>query len=181
MAENKHTSPPIIALRPATLADKRAVFEWLAHSDLTHQMLGPPVFPDNLPPTWEEFNNDYFDWFFEGSKPLQGSCFIILFNGEPVGQINYNDIDTTNQCTELDIWLSHSKHTGKGYGTHAIILLCHYLKETFDLKRIYIGPSQRNVNAIRAYEKVGFVETSVWPEHFIPDYHDTVVLVKELE
>ncbi|RAJ99855.1 hypothetical protein LX87_01551 [Larkinella arboricola] len=36
-----------VCLRPATLSDRQSIYEWLAHSDLTALMLGPPTFPEN--------------------------------------------------------------------------------------------------------------------------------------
>lgn len=53
-----------ISLRPAAPEDRQSVFEWLCKSDLTLCMLGPPDFPDNPVPEWEEFNRDYQNHFF---------------------------------------------------------------------------------------------------------------------
>lgn len=169
-----------IILRPARASDRRTIFEWLAHSDLTRQMLGSPDFPDNPAPTWEEFNADYHPYFFDGSAPLLGRCFIIELNKEPIGQINYNEIDVINRAVELDIWLAGSQFANRGYGTDAIITLCNYLHHTFEIKQIYIAPSRRNTAAVKAYTKAGFVETSELPAWFVPDYDDTIVMIKNI-
>lgn len=142
-------------------------------------MLGPPNFPDAPIPTWEEFNEDYLDHYFDNSKPLKGHCFILTYDGQEIGQMNYNEVDTKTKSTEIDIWLADRKYTGKGFGTEAIKWLCSYLNEEFDCKTIYIAPSKRNLNAIKAYQKAGFIETENLPENFIPDYDDTIVLKKE--
>lgn len=168
----------LLTLRPATLQDKRSVYNWLAHSNLTCEMLGPPNFPDIAIPTWEEFNKDYSDHYFDGAQPLKGQCFILIYNGQDIGQINHNEIDTTSNSTEIDIWLADRAFTGKGLGTQAIKVLCDYLDKSFDCKTIYIAPSRRNVNAIKAYTKAGFRETGNLPANFIPDYTDTIVLTK---
>ena len=133
-----------IKIRPATINDKRKVFEWLTNSNLTKEMMGLPYYPDAIIPTWEEFDNDYFDFYFDGSSPFKGRCFIILNEGKAVGQINYNAIDNIKKCTDLDIWLSDLKYTGRGIGTEAIILLCGYLNERFDCEQIIMSPSKRN-------------------------------------
>lgn len=169
-----------MTLRPATLADRRAIFEWLAHSDITHWMLGPPAFPDNPVPTWEEFVDDYIDSYFESTDYQVGHAFIMEVNGEPVGQIAYNDITEDGITTELDIWLAASKYTGKGYGTDALLMLVDYLHQEYGCQQFIIAPSRRNVNAVKSYQKAGFVETSNIPAHFIPDYEDTVILIKTL-
>jgi diamine N-acetyltransferase len=167
-----------LTLRPATLQDKKKVFNWLAHSNLTSEMLGAPNFPDTPIPTWEEFDKDYLDHYFDPSQPLKGQCYILIHNGEEVGQINYNKIDTESKSTELDIWLADRKFTGKGFGTAAIKMLCNYLNKTLDCQIIYIAPSRRNVGAIKAYQKAGFVETEKLPDGFMPDYDDTIVMIK---
>jgi diamine N-acetyltransferase len=167
-----------ISLIAATPDDKPVIYQWLAHSDLTASMLGLPAFPDNLIPTWSEFDHDYAPHYFTGSDLPGGRCFIILKGGEPIGQLNYNEIDPQDNATELDIWLRSSAYAGKGYGTAAINLLCRYLYEQFNLSKIYIAPSRRNSRAIQAYRKAGFVETDIIPSWFVPDYSDTVLMIR---
>ena len=167
-----------LTLRPATPDDRRAIFEWLALSDITHLMLGPPTFPDSLAPTWEEFLDDDQPHFFDGTQPDQGRCFVIEVDGEPVGHISHNEIDDAGQSTELDIWLRSSAYLGRGYGVEALRILCDELHRTFGCRRFYIAPSGRNTGAVRAYGKAGFVETTERPDWFEPQYDDAVLLVK---
>lgn len=143
-------------------------------------MLGDPKFPDNPVPSWKEFDADYLDYFFDGLQPQKGRCFIILNNRIEVGQINYNRIDKKTKTTELDIWLSDKKYTGKGIGTTAIKLLCRHLFENVGCKKVLIQPSARNENAIKAYKKVGFKEQTNIPDNFELDYYDSVLLELEL-
>lgn len=165
-----------VTIQPTTLQDKRKVFDWLAHSNLTSEMLGPPKFPDNPAPSWEEFQKDYVDHYFDGSNPEAGRCFLILCDDTEVGQINYNPIDKQTHTTELDIWLAERKYAGRGIGTTAIKLLCKHLFEELDCREIVIQPSARNAHAIRAYLKAGFVIQSEVPPGFVLDYHDSTVM-----
>src|SRR5690606_9664140 len=80
-------------LKPATMAERRMIYEWGTQSDLTPSMMGPPLFPDHMPPAWEEFCDDYKPYFFDDSAPELGRCFLIMAGEEAVGQVNYNDID----------------------------------------------------------------------------------------
>jgi RimJ/RimL family protein N-acetyltransferase len=169
-----------VQLRPAAIADQRSIFEWLAQSDITKFMLGAPDFNDHQPPTWKEFQADYVEEFFSDTNPEKGHSFIILVNNEAVGHINYNDIDRTTNTTELDIWLASQKYTRRGYGQDAILTLCRYLQLSLNCQRFILAPSARNVNAIRAYVKCGFIETNEIPGNFIPDYKDTVVMMKKI-
>jgi len=168
----------ILTLRPATLQDKTKIFNWLTSSSLTSEMLGKPNFPDNPIPTWEEFDSDYVDYYFDNSQPLSGRCFILEHMGQEVGQINYNKIDVKTKSTEIDIWLADRQFTGKGLGTEAIRVLCQYLYKSLGCTTIYVAPSKRNQKAIKSYKKAGFSETDILPDGFIPDYDDTVLMVK---
>ena len=170
-----------VRLRPATPADRKMIYEWLAHSDLTPMMLGAPQFPDNPVPSWEEFADDYAEHFFDGTRPMRGRCFVIEYEGIAIGQINHDRIYYDDHSTELDIWLADSSYTGKGYGTDALIALCGYLNKNFACTRFIIAPSLRNTQAVKAYEKAGFHTTETIPEWFVPDYPDAVVMIKELE
>lgn len=170
-----------IKLRPATPQDKRKVFDWLTNSNLTKEMMGLPNFPDSKIPTWDEFDNDYLDHYFDASPPLKGRCFIISEKENEVGQINYNAIDKVKKCTDLDIWLSDIKYTGRGIGTEAILLLCQYLNERFDCEQFIMSPSKRNKNAIKSYQKAGFVMTDIELDESEMDYDDNVVMIKTMK
>jgi RimJ/RimL family protein N-acetyltransferase len=169
-----------IILRPATITARRQIYEWLAHSDITHTVLGPPDFTDNPIPSWEEFTDDYNPQFFTGLYPENGRSYIIEANGEPVGHINYNEIDLDNHSVELNIWLAGSIYCNKGYGTDAINTLCTYIKDNMDCATFFASISLRNKAAIRTYEKCGFTQTHHIPEQIVPDYRDTIVLIKEV-
>jgi len=169
-----------ISLRPACFQDRKNIYDWLANSDITSCMLGPPHFPDNPIPTWEEFVDDYNPLFFSDDDPSSGRSFIIIANDEDVGHINYNEVDRENSRVELDIWLKSSAYCNKGYGTDAILTLVDYLSKTLGCRKFIIAPSARNDRAVRSYEKAGFVRSEDIPENFIPDYKDTVVMIKNL-
>jgi diamine N-acetyltransferase len=159
--------------------DREQVHQWLAHSDISASMFGPPDFPEMAVPTWEEFQADYVPHYFDGSQPMAGRSFIIEFQGVAVGHINYNNIHP-GPSTELDIWMASSLYTAQGFGTDALITLCRYLRQELQCARFYIAPSARNAIALRAYGKAGFIETADIPDWFVPDYKDTVVMRKTI-
>ncbi len=167
-----------VKLRPATLADRRPIFEWLTNSDLTRLMMGPPDYPDIPIPTWEVFKNDYKPYFFDSSKPLLGRCFIIEVDSNAIGQINHDKISMLVHSTELDIWLRSREYINKGYGSDAINTLCDYLAKKFGCKKFIISPSERNRAAIRAYEKAGFIITQEKPINFLAESVDSLIMVK---
>lgn len=171
-------SLPLVSLRPAILQEKKKIFGWLVHSNLTSEMMGPPDYPDSPVPSWSEFDQDYRDHYFDPSDPRTGQCYLILHHDIEIGQINHNELNDDLKCTELDLWMADRKYTGKGYGSIALNLLCNNLFNDFGCTTFYMAPSQRNTRAIKAYQKAGFVFAESIPDHFIPDYHDAVLLEK---
>lgn len=168
---------PSIALIPAQKSDRQRIYTWLAKSDLTACMLGPPDFADHPIPTFEQFQADYQDYFYDGSQPELGRSYLIAYQTQMVGQINYQACLKTPDTAELDIWLAGSEFTNNGIGTRAIQLLAELLFNGL-FKRLLLAPSRRNARAIRAYQKIGFRETAQYlPDQL--DYHDSITLVLE--
>ncbi len=170
-------SGKITQLYPASPADRKKIYQWLACSDLTASMMGPPDFPDHPIPDYQAFCTDYAPYFFDGSAPAQGRSFIIHSQGEERGQINYQRLDRHPNIAELDIWLSEARHTGLGIGTDAIQALSTFLLEEGIFDTLLIAPSARNDRAIATYRKAGFIETADMRSD-AADYSDAVVMIK---
>jgi hypothetical protein len=51
VVNGKPVQGKLVALRLSTLADRRTIYDWFAHSDLTSSMAGEPLFPDEPPAT----------------------------------------------------------------------------------------------------------------------------------
>jgi diamine N-acetyltransferase len=174
-----------ITLRPATKNNRRDIYMWLVASDVTASMMGSPTFPEVSIPTWEEFLGDYAPHFFDGSRPHSGCSFIIEGDGEAVGHINYDGLDTERSIAELDIWMRSQDCCSHGYGTDAMVTLMRYLHADFAVETFIVRPSRRNRRAIRAYEKVGFRpsplsladQTSTYGDG---DYSDTITLERKM-
>jgi diamine N-acetyltransferase len=176
-----------VVLRPATVEDKRSIYEWLACSDVTPVLIGPPTYPEEAIPSWEEFRAGFEDYYFDDSAPHLGRCYLILVDGEPVGEVNSNDIHERDgrKRVELDIWLRSESCCGKGYGTDALDALCLHLTRQFGVQDFMVQPSARNPRAIRAYEKIGFVRLGlsleeareVWGPS---DHIDSVYMVRTI-
>lgn len=169
-------------LREATEADQRNVFEWLAYSDLTPSIMGPPRFTDHPIPTWEEFCADYRPHYFNGSQPDEGRCFIIVAGETDIGVVCYNAL-RADGTTDVDIWLRSEADCGRGSGSDALRTLTNYLNREFGVTRVVISPSARNHRAIAAYKKAGFqlVSEEMYHQFVKPEemeYKDNVVLVK---
>jgi diamine N-acetyltransferase len=150
-------------------------------------MMGPPRYPEQPIPTWDEFCADYLPHFFDGSAPTRGRCFLILSQGEATGQINYNDLLEAGgvRRVELDLWMRSRAWCGQGLGPDALDTLCSYLAQELEVAEFMVQPSARNPAAIRAYEKAGFQRVDGTPaeleQHWGPaDYPDSVYLVRRV-
>lgn len=172
-----------VVIRPARLADRRAVYEWMAHSDITSSMMGPPIFPDAPVPTWEQFCADYVPCYFDGTDERFGRSYIIEEAGRALGHISYSRVEAQPDCYELDVWMRSLADCSRGLGSTAIDLLCRRLRASLGVSRFIMRPSARNARAIRAYRKAGFeiapMTRAEQDAAFGPgDYEDTVTLAR---
>ena len=88
-------------------------------------------------------------------------AFVIDVAGEPVGAIQFEEIDDPMyRSAGIDIFLA-TAHQGQGLGTDAIRTLCAHLIDDRGHHRLTIDPAADNDRAIRAYEHVGFREVGV--------------------
>ena len=141
-------------LRTMTVDEVPTFFKWATQSEST-----PFWYDDGRVPTYEEFTQDWKRYYFDGSEPEKGRCFVILVGNRAIGQINYNNINRENNSVELDIIIATDTDKNKGYGTDAVKTLSRYLFQNMNIQVCWIEPIAINTRAIRAYEKAGFKTT----------------------
>ncbi len=59
----------------------------------------------------------------------------------------------------IDDIMIDQKYQGKGYGTQAMQDLIEYLYANYNIDHIYLSCFKENINALRLYQKLGFVVT----------------------
>ena len=146
-----------ITFRPLAVADIPLTHNWL---------LAPHVYEwyGKKPPTLEEVEKKYLPRV-NGKEPT--SCFLILYNGTPIGQIqmykindypNYKKIIQINEnAAGVDLFIGEKEYQHKGLGS---IIMQQFLKN-FVFARLavdscIIGPNPKNISAIKSYQKAGF-------------------------
>ena len=144
----------LISLRPLRPDERDIFFQWATDSDATPFWYGE-LYGDQIPSSIV-FDLEWPDYYLDGSQPHKGRCFAILLEGEPIGQINYNEIDLQSHMVELDIIIANRKHHGKGYGTEAIQLLTNYLFQHMNVLRCKIEVVSANPRAFHASSKAGY-------------------------
>lgn len=87
--------------------------------------------------------------------------FMIEVDGRPVGMIQaFEETEPMYRHAGIDIALG-AAWQGKGIGPDAILTLAGYLIDERGHHRLTIDPAVANVNAIKAYERVGFKKVGV--------------------
>lgn len=143
-----------VILRPFSIEEKALFYQLTCQSDATEFLFGELY--QNSIPNFKQLFLDYKNYYFDGSKPKKGRCFKIIHQNKTIGQINYNEIIPRTNTTELDIWISKKVNWGKGLGTDALLTICPYLNEYFEIKEVEIIPLAKNKRAINSYQKAGF-------------------------
>jgi len=176
----------LVSLRPAVLQDRESAYRWMAESDVTPLMMGPPAFSDAPVPSFEQFCSDYPDSFFSDAGDGEGRSFVIVAHGEDVGHINYDNVSRQHSLAELDVWMASLACCGHGYGPDALAALAEHMREVYGFNQFLIRPSRRNYRAIAAYQRAGF--RVVDPVRALPeshrdrgDYDDTICLLRVYE
>lgn len=77
---------------------------------------------------------------------------------KPVGSVYIRDIDHTHHKGEYGIFIGEESARGKGIGTSAAKLMIEYGFQELGLHRIYLRVLNGNEQAVRSYEKAGFVK-----------------------
>lgn len=150
----------MIKIRHATQDEKQKTYEWLCLSNTAQMHMGEPDYPESPIPDQKQFNEDFEDFYYLKDGIRRGSVMIIENDSEEIGCLCYACFHLKDNSAELDIWMKDLKYCGKGFGPIAIKLLIEYLKVNLSINRFIIRPSEKNINAIKAYERAGFVRTT---------------------
>ena len=82
----------------------------------------------------------------------------------PLGSVYIRDIDREHNKAEYGIFIGEDDARGRGIGTAAARLMLQYCFEEEGLHRIYLRVFASNLQAIRSYEKAGFVREGLLKE-----------------
>ena len=89
--------------------------------------------------------------------------FLGIFNvvsGEHIGNIKYEPIDLIQKYAVMGIMIGQPEWRGRAVALEVITESANWLNEFLDIKNIFLGVEKENINAIKAYERCGFVLTS---------------------
>lgn len=81
-----------------------------------------------------------------------------LASGQPLGSVYIRDIDREHNKAEYGIFIGVPEARGRGIGTAAAKLMLRYCFGEEGLHRVYLRALADNRQAVRSYEKAGFVQ-----------------------
>jgi diamine N-acetyltransferase len=103
--------------------------------------------------------------------------FVIEAGGAVIGRCDLFDIDRVSGTVRLGITVD-GEHQGRGLGTEAVDLLVAYAFRDLGLRKVWLDVLANNPQAIRSYEKSGFVEEGRMRAHYWHEgeHRDAVVM-----
>lgn len=101
----------------------------------------------------------HLKWLHSVVETGRAAQFIIVEkeSQRAVGSVYFRDIDHENHKAEYGIFIGEDDARGKGFGTEVAKIFTEYGFEKLGLHRIYLRALEENEQAVRSYEKAGFV------------------------
>lgn len=139
-----------IYLRPMTYEDTDCIVAWRNSDAVRKNFIYQALF------TRESHEN----WICTKVETGEVVQMIIcdLETDVPLGSVYIRDIDRHHNKAEYGIFIGEASARGRGVGTATAKLMLQYCFEEEKLHRIYLRAFADNAQAIRSYEKAGFVQ-----------------------
>lgn len=100
------------------------------------------------------------------SDPQITTLAIKTKDGNYIGNIELRDIDLRCGCAEIGIIIGEHNYWGKGYGTEAVRMICHFAFDELRMHRLYAKVLASNPRALSMFTKCGFTTEGMEREAF---------------
>lgn len=159
-----------IYLRKMTYDDTEDIIRWRNSEGVRKNFIYQGLFT-------RESHENWIKTMVETGKVVQLMICEAATN-KPVGSVYVRDIDRTHNKGEYGIFIGEETARGKGYGTVAAQLMIKYCFEELKLHRLFLRVYADNYQAIRSYEKGGFVKEAYLRDDVFVDgrYRDIVLM-----
>ncbi|MGI6120025.1 MAG: GNAT family N-acetyltransferase [Desulfosporosinus sp.] len=160
-----------ISIRPIEEDDIDTMYQW--YNDQEVNLWSSGAWPLNTLQSKEQLAVKFLD-----SSPDTYRYAILAENEQLIGTIGFTEINTPAQSVRLFLVIGNKTYWGKGYGTDALITFSRFLFSQWNFHRISLDTWDRNVRAIKVYEKVGFkIEGRQREARFVlGNYHDAILM-----
>ena len=162
----------IIVLRPMKISDTENIVQWRNNPRVRNNFIYQKLFT-------REGHLKWIETMINTGKAIQ---FIIVESstGKAIGSTYLRDIDYNHNKAEFGIFIGADETVNRGYGTEACKLICQYGFENLKLHKIFLRAFESNRQAIRSYEKAGFVHEGLFRDEVRIDgkYFNIVMMGK---
>lgn len=138
-----------IYLRPMTYEDTDRIVNWRNDEEVRRNFIHREKFT-------REGHINWMKQMVETGKVVQ-LMICEVDTDTPLGAVNIQNIDRQHNKAEYGIFIGEASARGRGLGTAAAKLMLRYCFQEEKLNRIYLRALSTNEQAIRSYEKAGFV------------------------
>ena len=126
------------------------------HEHFAHD---PAMFADMDCFTPYVYSPAHADAHWQRQRDLGRVHLAVMLGDEPIGDLVLKNIDRSEGCCTMGIYLCNDSVKNKGYGTQAEMLALKYTFEEMGLNTVYADALHKNKRSQHMLEKVGFQET----------------------
>lgn len=169
MQEYKDASAGIF-LRPMTYEDTADIVEWRNREDVRRNFIYQELFT-------REGHEKWIHTMVETGRAVQ-MMICSVSDGKALGSVYVRDIDRQHRKAEYGIFIGQASARGRGAGTAAARLMLRYCFEELKLHKVFLRVYADNLQAVRSYEKAGFVREAYLREDVFVDgrYRDMILM-----
>ena len=142
-----------VLLRDLTIEDVEDRYHWSLDQEVTKYL----SFPDKYPPFTKQQTLDWIKICMSYKNGYLQKA-VLTEDGRHIGWVDLKNIDQTNKNAELGIVIGDKRYWGKGYGISALKAMLDVGFTKLGLEKIWLRVDYDNTNAIKCYEKCGFVK-----------------------
>jgi len=161
----------IVKLRPYEREDIDSILEYLNDDEVSRFLMPGIPFP---------YSRDEEEAWFDSQKENKECKNFAIVNketGEYYGGCGVNNIDWKNNICIIGLFLG-KPHWSKGIGTDTLKVLCDFIFDQMNIRKISLNVYAFNERAIGCYKKMGFEVEGILKEQIFRDgkYHDELVM-----
>ena len=163
---------PAVYLRALELGDLKLVHKWHNCEDLYEHLGGTFHYvSESAEQLWLQERCS-----FKQNEVSLAVCDSI--SSKHVGNIYLRSIDWVARTAVLHIFIGDAENRGKGYGHEAAGLLLKHAFHNYNLNRIELEVLASNRQAVRLYEKCGFIKEGVLRKRVFKKglYQDVIIM-----
>lgn len=166
-----------VKLRPITLNDTDLIVNWRNNPKVKQFFIYQDEFTKETHERWfyeKIINGDVVQYIIEILE--QGKSCI------PIGSVYYRDINVDFKSAEFGIFIGEDIHRGKGIGTRVCKEFTEFGHKTLGFHRIFLRVLSKNLQAYKAYKKVGYRVEGVFSDMVkISEKYEDVIFMSSFD